>query len=46
MLNMDRQPFLFSLPQSGKSFLWAQAVAWRAVFSKNDGTASRCLATL
>lgn len=22
MLNMDRQPFLFSLPQSGKAFLF------------------------
>ena len=26
--------------------IWAQAVAWREVFSKNDGAASRCLAAL
>ena len=26
--------------------IWTQAVAWREVFSKNDGTASRCLVAL
>lgn len=26
--------------------IWAQAIAWRKAFSKNDGTASRCLAAL
>ena len=25
---------------------WCKAVAWRAVFSQNDGAASRCLAAL